>query len=244
MCSKCVTPANVHKLLLAVEGQISLKTVAAAVCKRLEEDSSFQQGSASDNLAVRNSAVKQLWGRTPLPDASYLLDKNPLNWSESHPMPPSVFGTKSPKCLISQQECDGLRSAGRSTTHTGLRGRGRTAGVGSRGTCCSLLKHGDCFIELVHCCSAAPFITGLYCLLASSLQDDRAGDRLPTPETRAYPWRVLSTRESYGLFGKSATSSWILKICSCNCAPATCIPSPSPPWGVGTQEGSCLLTSG
>lgn len=143
-------------------------------------------------------------------------------------MTPPVFGTKSPKFLISQQKCDGLRCAGRSTRHTGLCGRGKTFGVGSRCTCCSIFEDGDCFMGLVHCRSAVLLNTGLYCLLASSLQDGRAGGRLPTPGTRAYAWRVLS-RESYGLFEKSATSRLILKICSCNCVLATCIPSPSPP---------------
>ena len=174
--------------------------------------------------------MKQLWGRAPLSDTAYLPENNPLKSSESHPMTRPVFGTKSPKFLIFQ-EGNGLRSAGRTATHTGLCGRGKTAGVGGRCTCCSIFEHGDRFMGLAHCCSAVLLNTGLYCSLASSLEDhragDRAGDRLPTPETRVYLWRVISI-ESYGLFEKSAASRLILKICHCNCGPAICVPSPSP----------------
>lgn len=100
-----------------------------AGCRCLEEDSSFWQGAglpsrglpAGDrvpSLAVRSPAAKQLWGRAPLSGTSYLLDKNPLNTPESHAVTPPVFGTRSPKFVISQQERNGLRSAAR----LGLRG--------------------------------------------------------------------------------------------------------------------------
>lgn len=213
-----------------------------AGCECLEEDSSFQRGAGLlsrglparepvPSLAARNLAVKQLWGRTPPPYPSYLLDKNPPNPSENHPMTSPVFGTKSPKFLISQQECGGQRSAGRECNAYWVMGERKDCWGGLL----SLFERRDSFIEFVHCCNAVLLNTGLYCSLGCSLEDHRAGDRLPTPETRAYPWRVVSV-ESYGLLEKSATSRFMLKTYDCSCVSATCIPSPSPP-GCGHAGG-------
>lgn len=129
------------------------------------------------SLALRSLAAKQLWGRAPLSRTSYLLDKNPLNTPESHAVTPPVFGTRSPKFAISQQERNGLRRAARYW----VMGGGRTAGVGSRWTRWSIFEHGNCFMGLFCSCGAVLPNIGLYFSLASSLKDDRAEDTYRHP---------------------------------------------------------------
>lgn len=152
--SKFVTPANAHKLLLAVEGQISLKTAAAAVRWLQVPGRGFlfpagswglPAGERVSSLAVRSLAVKQLWSRSPLSD-TYVLDKNPLNSSGSpqwllHCWAPNLQG------FFSQWDCNGLRSVGRSRGCTGFMWERKVCWGGQKITCCSIFEHGDSFIE-------------------------------------------------------------------------------------------------
>lgn len=117
-------------------------------------------------------------------------------------------------------------------------GGGRTAGVGTAGASWTTGAVSWDF-------SAAAVLpnTGLFFSLASSLKGHRAGDRLPTPETRSSLWRVVSVH-SYSLPGKSAASRWIFENLLLQLWPGCLCSLPITRWGVGTQEGSCLLISG